>query len=1269
MGIKFTCSSEFLDNYKIMDLASSENKMTALCDERGNRLLSIGDDKALYLTCEVDKNETGWEKVNLSNGFNTLFKDKTIAIKNFEAIKNENKFIIAVVVTVDNRDNLFISMEEKVEIPLWKAVPFDNPGNTGGNISNIYISSFDKDITIICDVRTDDGLIKRYFIDYNNILNSNIKWVKHSLPTDFEVTNNSCMGRSHKELVDGIYTLGAINKAQQLIYTPVYNAFDPSVMPSPMRFKLPKNVDIIACAAIEDIKKNKYTHLFACGSQSLYIFPYENQTNDAEPIEIAVSEKLEDVYELFAYNINDTIMVWGRNQNRKVFYTFCSKDKVADKNSWSEVLTFMDEVEYVYPFINKTSNSNSILAYGSDKTVIIGQQSPSTNSWSYSNITLPKLDGKALKFTSYTTKITVTDDDGNLMKNKIVSLQAMDYCNVYINGLYYSLKEDPIDVETNEYGVIKIIYKTNSPISKNFKISAQDSEETVIAPWEKTIDKLLELRDTDKLKNAVIVDRNGNKKPLVDKDVSDEALQAVANSLSVLSRSKESLTSNNSNAAKDVNALKVSNANSMENANANREESASIDSTVTTTQLIKTEEFLNNAKDPAIKNSSDVHGVTICISNNNIQSYTGSDALEKAHSLNLLSLNSGGAVALNENCLMAVNNSTLVGGVFDDIIYTAEDIFNFLKDSAEKVYNIAIHYVEEAWNFILDIGGKIYSFVIDCADKLVGCIQAVFNYIKVGIEKIVDFLKFMFDWDDVLKTKDVSKKLFNLGLDKLGESANGIKDTVQDFIDEITKNIDAWANITHIDEFGDKTINQISKENNKADTSSVTNSFLLDHFTDNCGNMEIKSDTQDNNVNVSEAKPDIQINDAMTPEAKANAIANSVALKSNDDYLASLSDYATTQGKILEDVIKQINAEFIDNDITKLDFLTIVKKIAAIVSDAALYSIENGVDLLIDLFSTAIEIIKKVLNYEIRIPVLSDILEDLFGIHPFSILDVMCFVASALANLTYKLITQKKLFDDATYNSIMNSESIEDLFGENKNANLIACASFMENDTINEASVANQVNGLPTTETRKTVSAICHILCGAVTIIEAAVKIPAMAEEGEFGKMQLIDSGLILALTVFGFSAGLCYQPYKTSWAYFSVTVVAEYIPIAGGIANSIVSIWPRFKSSLLASKTLKNVFQIWHGIGCIVNVIVDILYMFDVCKNENSDEKEVGIIEITSNMLNDIAGALDIIMKYINDPDTRLGFLIVREILVSGYGGLHIAEGILIDGYEATEK
>jgi hypothetical protein len=79
--------------------------------------------------------------------------------------------------------------------------------------------------------------------------------------------------------VDGIYTKGVIANAAQLLYTPLYNAFDPTSPAPPSRLNLPGGLAADAIAASRN--SDNTSDLYAASHGGLYYFASSNQKDGA----------------------------------------------------------------------------------------------------------------------------------------------------------------------------------------------------------------------------------------------------------------------------------------------------------------------------------------------------------------------------------------------------------------------------------------------------------------------------------------------------------------------------------------------------------------------------------------------------------------------------------------------------------------------------------------------------------------------------------------------------------------------------------------------------------------------------------------------------------------------------------------------------------------------------------------------------------------------------------------------------------------------------
>ena len=83
-----------------------------------------------------------------------------------------------------------------------------------------------------------------------------------------------------------------------MLYTPLYNRYDPDAAPAAVRFQTHGMIDEIALLSG---KQKSVTHLFACGDGKLWCFPADKQKDLGEPVLLCQSAKLTEVRNLYAY--------------------------------------------------------------------------------------------------------------------------------------------------------------------------------------------------------------------------------------------------------------------------------------------------------------------------------------------------------------------------------------------------------------------------------------------------------------------------------------------------------------------------------------------------------------------------------------------------------------------------------------------------------------------------------------------------------------------------------------------------------------------------------------------------------------------------------------------------------------------------------------------------------------------------------------------------------------------------------------------------------
>ena len=63
-------------------------------------------------------------------------------------------------------------------------------------------------------------------------------------------------------------------------------------------------------------------------------------------------------------------------------------------------------------------------------------------------------------------------------------------------------------------------------------------------------------------------------------------------------------------------------------------------------------------------------------------------------------------------------------------------------------------------------------------EQVFNAIEGLFKQIKLAIEDLINWLKFIFDWPDILRTKEAIKYIFNLGLNILPQLLKYFNDNI-----------------------------------------------------------------------------------------------------------------------------------------------------------------------------------------------------------------------------------------------------------------------------------------------------------------------------------------------------------------------------------------------------------------------------------------------------------------------------------------------------------
>jgi hypothetical protein len=341
-----------------------------------------------------------------------------------------------------------------------------------------------------------------------------------------------------------------------------------------------------------------------------------------------------------------------------------------------------------------------------------------------------------------------------------------------------------------------------------------------------------------------------------------------------------------------------------------------------------------------------------------------------------------------------------VGSALDDlgdaIVAAAGDLCSWLKSETDYVIQIIEDAANEIWNFVVTIAGEVFTFVIDCVEKAVEALMAVLGALGTIIKDLLQFVKFLFSWGDISLTKDVIKNTLKLYLDSCIDSIADMESSISGMLTDLENKINVWADIPPTAGAEPLTSSQSSYTH---DAYSTPTTYLPDYLTANINN------------------------------ARFSGV--SLAVDGLEAIITTFVDAIEGEEDVIKRAVDQLNTQLLDDDKYKtMSFLDILQTIMGIVADTIIESAEVLLDATVELIEGLYDALIVFLDTPIWIPVISNLLEDIFGYEiSLSLLDIFCYIGAIPGTIVYKLLNGEAPFseDDPTTQGIINSTSIDEL--------------------------------------------------------------------------------------------------------------------------------------------------------------------------------------------------------------------------------------------------
>lgn len=123
---------------------------------------------------------------------------------------------------------------------------------------------------------------------------------------------------------------------------------------------------------------------------------------------------------------------------------------------------------------------------------------------------------------------------------------------------------------------------------------------------------------------------------------------------------------------------------------------------------------------------------------------------------------------------------------------TVADFFEGLGRRIKEGFTCVLSKAREAFEVVCELGDKVKRFALKTLEEVGSFFKWLWQQVETGLEKLWDFLKFLFEWEDIIRVRDAMVEATDDALKYLASAVGGMKGQVTDGFDAVIKKIESW---------------------------------------------------------------------------------------------------------------------------------------------------------------------------------------------------------------------------------------------------------------------------------------------------------------------------------------------------------------------------------------------------------------------------------------------------------------------------------------------
>jgi hypothetical protein len=332
----------------------------------------------------------------------------------------------------------------------------------------------------------------------------------------------------------------------------------------------------------------------------------------------------------------------------------------------------------------------------------------------------------------------------------------------------------------------------------------------------------------------------------------------------------------------------------------------------------------------------------------------------------------------------------LVSGVVNSIISIVDTIVTQGADAVNAVFT-----------FIADGVQYVFNAVVETISQAFDIVESYFAQVQVGFEKIFEWLGFVFNWGDILRTKEAFSYTLTQFLGFIQGAVTGIQGLIDAGIGNL-KTIDDGFFQTAIQQAGSVSVGGYEQSNYQDSpefTSAVSNNIfangVIDNFAGAVGGpiASVQSDALSSFIT--------QLTDFAATTQKTPAFTQAVA-------------YFQTMGSSPDQIYKSLYSGLLS--------------VAQAMLDAVLSGVQSLVDSLFGLVQTLLQEFTNVLNQTWDIPFVSQLYSYITNGATLTTIDLISLIIAIPATILYTTLNNAAPFpDEGSVTAFENSFSAQSM--------------------------------------------------------------------------------------------------------------------------------------------------------------------------------------------------------------------------------------------------